>query len=466
MDGEHNRKLTTIVAADVAGYSRLTAADEEGTLAALRAHRSELVDPMIADCRGRIANTAGDSLLIEFPSVADAVRCAVGLQRGMTARNEAVAQDRQVAFRIGVNLGDVIQQGDDLMGDGVNIAARLEAISPPGCICVSEAVKDSLGQQADIRFEDLGPQRLKNIAKPVRAYLVTGIADDDLGGQAGYRLSDQSTVRYLSSNDGVSIAYADVGKGPPLVFGACWMTHLEKDWESPMMRHFLSHLSKSYRLIRYDQRGNGMSDWDDVEIAFERMVDDLDCVIDRYDYERVAIFGASQAASVAVAYAVRRPEKVSHLVLHGGYARGRCRRGNAESAAESEALVTLIRRGWGADNPAFRQTMTSLFMPDASREEAIWFNDFQKDCGPAENMARFREMFDAMDVSELLGRVRVPTLVLHCSEDAIAPLSEGKFLASRIPGAQFVMLKSNNHMIFENEPDFPKFLQSIRDFVT
>jgi len=169
LDGEHNRKLTTIVAADVAGYSRLTAADEEGTLAALRAHRSELVDPMIADCRGRIANTAGDSLLIEFPSVADAVRCAVGLQRGMTARNEAVAQDRQVAFRIGVNLGDVIQQGDDLMGDGVNIAARLEAISPPGCICVSEAVKDSLGQQADIRFEDLGPQRLKNIAKPVRA---------------------------------------------------------------------------------------------------------------------------------------------------------------------------------------------------------------------------------------------------------------------------------------------------------
>ena len=208
-----------------------------------------------------------------------------------------------------------------------------------------------------------------------------------------------------------------------------------------------------------------MSDWDDVEITFERMVDDLECVIDQCDYDQVAIFGASQAASVAVAYTVRHPDRVSHLILHGGYARGRCRRGKPEAVAESEALVTLIRQGWGADNPAFRQTITSLFMPDASREEAAWFNEFQKVCAPAENMARFREMFDAMDVSELLGQLRVPTLVLHCNEDAIAPLSEGKLLASRIPGAEFVMLKSKNHMIFENEPDFPKFVNSIRDFV-
>lgn len=465
MPGEHRRKLTTIVAADVAGYSRLIAADEEGTLAALRAHRSELIDPMIAEYRGRIANTAGDSILIEFPSVAEAVRCAVGVQRGIAERNRSVPEDRQISFRIGVNLGDVVQQGEDLLGDGVNIAARLEAITPPGCICVSEVVKDALGQQTGVRFEELGPQRLKNISKPICAYLVTGIGDDSVGGQAGYRLSDQSTVRYLSSSDGVSIAYADVGKGPPLVFGACWMTHLEKDWESPMMRHFLTHLSKSFRLIRYDQRGNGMSDWDKVEIVFERMVDDLECVIDRYDYEQVAIFGASQAASVSIAYAVRHPERVSHLILHGGYARGRCRRGKPEAAAESEALITLIRQGWGADNPAFRQTITSLFMPDASREEAAWFNEFQKNCGPAENMARLREMFDSIDVSELLGQLRVPTLVVHCSDDAVAPLSEGKYLASRIPGAQFVMLKSKNHMIFENESDFPKFVQSIRDFV-
>jgi len=459
------RKLAAIVAADVAGYSRLMGADEAGTLAALELHRRELIDPKIAEHRGRIANTAGDSLLIEFPSVADALRCAVEVQRGVADRNFSVPQDRRLAFRFGVNLGDVVEQGEDLMGDGVNVAARLEAIAPPGGICVSEVIKDTLGQEADLQFEDLGPQRLKNISKPVRAYLVTDIGGDSPGGAAGYSSSDQSIVRYLPSSDGVSIAYADVGNGYPLVFMGGWMTHLEKDWESPIMRYFLTHLSKSFRVIRYDQRGNGMSDWDNVEMSFEKMVDDLEHVVDCYDHEKVALFGASQAASVSIAYAVRHPERVSHLILHGGYARGRRHRGEPGAAAESEALVTLIRQRWGADNPAFRQYMTSLFMPDASREEAVWFNEFQRTCGPGENMARFREMFDAIDISNLLGQVRVPTLVLHCTEDAIAPISEGKFLASRIPGAQFVMLKSKNHMIFDNEPDFPKFVQSIVDFV-
>jgi class 3 adenylate cyclase/pimeloyl-ACP methyl ester carboxylesterase len=463
--GEISRRLTTIVAADVAGYSRLTAADEAGTLAALRTHRSEFIDPKVAEYRGRIANTAGDSILIEFPSVANALRCAVDVQRGMAERNVSIPEDRRITFRLGVNLGDVVQQDEDLLGDGVNVAARLEAIAPPGSICVSEVVKDALGQEAGIQFEDLGPQRLKNVSKSIRAYLVTDAGGDSLGSAARYSLSDQSTVRYLLSSDGVSIAYADVGKGHPLVLMGGWMTHLEKDWESPIMRYFLTHLSKSFRLLRFDQRGNGMSDWTNVDMSFEKMVDDLECVVDSYDYEKVAIFATSQAASVSIAYAVRHPERVSHLVLHGGYARGRCHRGEPGAAAESEALVTLIRRRWGAENPAFRQYMTSLFMPDASGEEAIWFNEFQRTCGPGENMARFREMFDAIDISELLSQVRVPTLILHCTEDSVAPISEGKFLASRIPGAQFVMLKSKNHMIFENEPDFPKFVQSIRNFV-
>ena len=459
------RKLAAIVAADVAGYSRLMGADEEGTLAALELHRRELIDPKIAEHRGRIANTAGDSILMEFPSANEALHCAIGVQRGMAERNAGVPQDRRIAFRVGINLGDVIERDGDLLGDGVNIAARLEAIAPPGSICVSEVVKDALGQEAGIQFEDLGPQRLKNVSKSIRAYLVTDAGGDSLGRAARYSLSDQSTVRYLLSSDGVSIAYADVGKGHPLVLMGGWMTHLEKDWESPMMRYFLTHLSKSFRLLRFDQRGNGMSDWTNVDMSFEKMVDDLECVVDSYECEKVAIFATSQAASVSIVYAVRHPERVSHLVLHGGYARGRCHRGEPGAAAESEALVTLIRRRWGAENPAFRQYMTSLFMPDASGEEATWFNEFQRTCGPGENMARFREMFDAIDISELLGQVRVPTLILHCTEDSVAPISEGKFLASRISGAQFVMLKSKNHMIFENEPDFPKFVQSIVEFV-
>jgi class 3 adenylate cyclase/pimeloyl-ACP methyl ester carboxylesterase len=464
--GKIGQRLTTIVLGDVAGYTKLVATDEAGTLAALRAHRSELIDPKIAEFGGRIANTAGDSILIEFPSAANALRFAVDVQSDMAERNAVVAADRRISFRFGINIGDVVQHDADLLGDGVNVAARLEAVAPPGGICVSEIVKNALGQQNDFQFEELGPQRLKNISKSIRVYLLTNARGNSLGEPGEYSLANQSAVRYLQSSDGVGIAYADVGNGHPMIFAGGWMTHLEKDWESPTMRYFLTHLSKSFRLIRFDQRGNGMSDWDNVEMSFERMVDDLERVIDSYDYKQVAIFGASQAASVSIGFAVRHPERVSHLVLHGGYARGRRCRGESGALAESEAMVTLIRQRWGADNPAFRQYMTSLFMPDATQEEAAWFNEFQRTCGPGENMARFREMFDAMDITELLGQVRVPTLVLHCSGDAVAPISEGKFLASRIPGAQFVMLKSNNHMIFENEPDFAKFIQSIRNFVS
>jgi pimeloyl-ACP methyl ester carboxylesterase len=444
----------------------LVSRDERETLDALRSHRSEFIEPTIEKHRGRLANTAGDSLLLEFPSVVDAADFAIALQRGMAARNASIADNQRIDFRIGINLGDVIEQAGDLLGEGVNIAARLEAIAPPREICVSEIVKDALASRDDVSFSDLGPQRLKNIPRPIRAYLLSAPTSPAVKIESEFDLKDQSDVRYVLSKDGVSIAHASVGNEYPLAFANSWMTHLTKDWDSlNSVRPYLTDLSRTFRLIRYDQRGNGMSDWKNVVIEFERMVDDLECVIDCYPYEKVAVYGASQAASVSIAYAIRRPEKVSHLILYGGYARGRRQRGDPSATAESEALVTMIRQGWGASNPAFRQMMTSLFMPGASAEEAAYFNDFQKACGPAENIARFREMFDEMDVSKLLPKVTVPTLVVHSEEDSVAPLSEGRFLAASIPGARFVMLRSKNHMLFENEPDFPKFLQSIREFV-
>jgi pimeloyl-ACP methyl ester carboxylesterase/DNA-binding winged helix-turn-helix (wHTH) protein len=277
-------------------------------------------------------------------------------------------------------------------------------------------------------------------------------------------LDDQGPVRYCRSPDGVSIAHAQVGNGYPLVFTGSWMTHLEEDWKDPGWGP-LRHLAREFTLIRYDQRGNGMSEWDKVDISFERMVDDLKTVIDSYDHDKVAIFGPSQAAAVSAAYAARYPQKVSHLVLYGGYPRGRRRRGDPESFAESEALVTLIRQSWGNENPAIRQAFTSLMMPDATREDADRFTEFQKICGPAENIARFREMFDDIDIVDLLGDITAPTLVAHSTGDSVAPLSQGKLLASRIPGARFVTFKSRNHMIFESEPEFPRLIKCITDFL-
>jgi class 3 adenylate cyclase/pimeloyl-ACP methyl ester carboxylesterase len=460
-----NRKLAAIIAADIVGYTRLMGEDEAGTLAAVKRVFEEVVTPAVQASNGRIVKTMGDGYLVEYTSATEAAACAVDWQKRVREAVSCQSAGGEIVFRIGINLGEVYVEDGDILGDGVNLAARLEAICPPGGICVSEMIKNTTGSDLPVQFTDFGLHRLKNVKSPVHAYLIAQSHLPEVEREPEPGISRQSTVRYCQSKDGTSIAHAVVGEGYPLVLAGSWMTHLEWDWEAPSTRDYLSHLSKHFTVIRYDQRGNGMSDWDDVDITFDKMVDDRECVIDQYDYEQVAILGMSQGASVAIAYMARRPSKVSHLVLNGGYARGRRRRGRAKDNAESEALVNMIRFGWATENPAFRQAMTMLFMPDASAEEANWFNAFQKACGPGENMARFREMFDEMDVSEILQNIQVPTLIVHSDDDAIAPISEGKFLASRISGAKFVRLNSKNHMMFGNEPDFPKLINSITSFV-
>ncbi|MEM7561533.1 MAG: alpha/beta fold hydrolase [Pseudomonadota bacterium] len=278
-------------------------------------------------------------------------------------------------------------------------------------------------------------------------------------------LSDQSTVKYCRSRDGVKIAHTHVGKGPPLVVTGSWMTHLKEDWNNPNWGPYLNRLAQSFKLIRYDQRGNGMSDWNDVNITFENMVADLEAVIDSYSYDKVAVFGPSQAASVSLAFARQYPGKVSTLILHGGYARGRKHRGYPGCEAESDAIVTLIRQSWASDNPSVRHAYTSLMMPDASQSEFSWFNEFQKKCGPAENIARFREMFDDIDIVDILGDIKTPTLVAHNLGDSVAPIAEGKILAQSIPGAELVTFDSDNHMMFEDEPEFGLFIDSVKNFI-
>ena len=455
--GRH-RRLSAVLAADIAGYTRMMEEDPEGTVGAWKQARREIIEPAISKHDGQIVKLTGDGFLCEFPSVLDALKCAL--------RSQEQLDKSSLSFRMGVHLGDVVDDGDDIHGDGVNIAARLEGISPPGRICVSETAKDAIGGIKNLNFEDLGPQRLKHVTKPVRAYLLKpGQDDPDLNGKNAISIENQSPVRYVLSGDGISIAYADVGTGYPMVFAGSWMTHLEKDWENPMTKHFLTHLAEDFSIIRYDQRGIGMSDWDGISYTVDKIVDDMARVIDKYDHEKVALFGASQGAVASIAYATQHPDRVSHLVLHGAYVRGRRRRNNPEAEAQSEALATLIRQSWAAKNPAFRQMITSMFMPESSPEEAKWFNDFQMMSSTAENMCKVRDFYDDVDISDMLEKVCTPTLVIHCSDDVISPITEGKFIASRIKKSEFVLLKSNNHMIFENEADFPHFLSSIRRFI-
>jgi pimeloyl-ACP methyl ester carboxylesterase/DNA-binding winged helix-turn-helix (wHTH) protein len=270
-------------------------------------------------------------------------------------------------------------------------------------------------------------------------------------------------VRFCIARDGVRIAYAEVGSGPPLLRTGHWLTHLEYDWESPVWHPLLSALAAEYRLVRYDARGNGLSDWDAKDISLDSFVGDMEAVVAASGLDRFDLLGVSQGAAFSVAYAVRHPEKVRHLVLYGGFARGRRMRGSAEEVAKSEAFITLMRQG--TESAAFRELFTSLFIPEGTSEQKQWFNDLLRVTTSPQNAARLRSLSDATDVTDLLPRVRTPTLVLHCRDDAVQPLDEGRRLAAGIPGARFVVLEGRNHVLLAGDPGWPRFFDEIRVFL-
>lgn len=455
---EEQRRLAAVLAADVAGYSRLMAADESGTLSRLRKLRVEVFEPKVTEFQGRIVGSAGDSLLIEFASAAKAVQCAAEMQQELRDLNAGLPEDGRMAFRMGVNLGDVIAETDTIHGDCVNIAARLEKLSEPGGLCIGRSVYDQVKSKLAYDYEDLGEQRFHNIPEPVRAYRVS--VDPPKGAPLGAQ-----TIRFCTACDGTNLAYATLGSGPPVVMAASWLTHLEYDWQSPASQHYLSILSRDHMLIRYDPRGSGLSDWDVSDISFEAFVSDMATVVDAVGMKSFSVFAMSQAVSVAIAFAARHPERVSKFILCGGYARGRRKRGSAREIAESDAFITLIEKGWGSDNPAYRQMLTSVFLPGATSKEISYFNELQKVSANATNAARFRRVFDDFDVTGLLDQVSVPTLVLHSRNDAAVPLQESRLLASRIRGARFVALESNNHFLLENEPAWSTFVEEVKAFL-
>jgi class 3 adenylate cyclase/pimeloyl-ACP methyl ester carboxylesterase len=474
------RRLAAVLAADVVGYSRLMGVDEVGTLASLKAHRRELTDPAIAAHHGRIVKTTGDGALIEFASVVDAVACAVAIQRGMMSRNADVPEEKRIVFRIGINVGDIIIDGDDIFGDGVNIAARLETLCEPGGVCISRAANEQIRGKLSLAFADLGEQTVKNIANAIGVFglgskEIETLPEPDLPQASPSAAHAPATrpaetfeqeIQFCLTPDGIQLAYARTGSGPPLVKTGNWMTHLEFDFESPIWRVLYRELSRDRSLIRYDARGNGLSDREVEEVSHEAFVGDLETVVNAAGLERFALLGISQGCAASIEYAVRHPERVSHLILFGGYPIGWRKR--ARSAAEKdqgEAMLTLMRLGWGQENPAFRQLFTSQFIPGGTKEQAEWFNELQRISTSPSDAVRNSLANGDTDVTGLLARVSVPTLVMHARDDARVPFDQGRRLAAGIPGARFVSLASRNHLILEDEPAFPRFLQEIRSFL-
>ncbi len=270
-------------------------------------------------------------------------------------------------------------------------------------------------------------------------------------------------IRFCTAPDGVQIAYSLVGNGPPLVKAPNWLTHLEFEWSSPVWGHWWEELAKDHTLVRFDQRGSGLSERDVTEQSFDTWVSDLGTVVDHVGLEQFALLGISQGGAIAVAYAVRNPGRVSRMVLYGAYGRGQAKRGGRHE--EIEALQTLTRAGWGRDDPTYRQMFTSRFMPDATLEQMRWFNDLQRVSTSGQNAANVMAASAQIDVLPILGDVDVPTLVLHARDDAQVPFEQGRQLAALIPGSRFVPLEGSNHLILETDPGWVTAIGEVRAFL-
>jgi len=321
-------------------------------------------------------------------------------------------------------------------------------------------LRKALGEKATgQQYIETVPRVGYRFAAPVDA------AVGETGAAALSAAKPRQDIRYCTTSDGVRLAYATAGNGPPLVKASNWLTHLDFEWGSPIWRHWYRALSAHHRLVRYDERGNGMSQRDVADVNFDTWIRDLETVVDAAGLERFPLLGISRGGPIAIAYAVKHPERVTQLVLYGAFAAGKRHIGTPQELEARRALSSLVRLGWGLNNPAFCKTFTCRFIPDATPEHEQWLDELQRVSTSPENAARLMERDDDIDVRPLLSHVKTPTLVIHCDRDHAVPPDHGRFLAAEIPGAQYVSLPSANHLMLEEEPAWSRFVEELGLFL-
>ena len=276
----------------------------------------------------------------------------------------------------------------------------------------------------------------------------------------------EQEIRFATVGDGTRLAYATGGAGPPLVKAANWLSHLDYDWESPVWRHWLAELSRRFRLVRYDERGCGLSDWDIGRFSFDDWVDDLEAVVDAAGLDRFPLLGISQGGPVAIAYAVRHPERVTHLVLLGSFAQGwRKSARTPGDLALADARVEMVRLGWGRPDPTYRQMFVARFLPEATQEQWRSFDELQRRSTSPDNAWRFVDEFANIDVTSLAPKLTVPTLIMCARREPDDAFEQSRMLAALIPNSRLVPLDSSNHLLPERDPAWRHFLAEIDRFL-
>jgi len=455
-------RLAAIMVADMVGYSRLMEVDELGVLSRQKTYRQGLIDPEIERNRGRIIKTTGDGMLATFDSVKDAVRCAVEIQKKVSEREAGETDDRRISYRVGINLGDVIFDDDDVFGDGVNVAARMEGLAEPGGVCVSDIVHQSVQDRIDVSFRDMGAQRVKNLSRPIRVWQWTQQVPQK---REAPEISLQQRVKFCQSADGTHLAWASIGKGMPVLKAPNWLNHIEYEWTSPVWGDFLSEFSSLCQLVRFDQRGNGLSDWEVDDITEDRMIDDMLAVADAAGLKQFGLFGISQGAAFCIRFAAKYPERVKFLILLSGYTRGRMARDDPDAEQFYEASRAMVSAGWGSPSPVYRHFFSSAYIPDATSLESASFDEMQRVSTSPENAMRIMAMNAYVDARKDARSIQVPTLVLHMKDDMAVPAKEGREIAREIPDAGFVELPGANHCMIRGHAGFDEFFTEIRPFL-
>jgi len=377
-------------------------------------------------------------------------RTLAGLLHVLVNRLHAEARDGAVQYA-----------RDLIAADPYSVSAHAALIR----VLCAAGHREEAERQHEISMNDLndsGSQELKTLTEALSVHRPV-LEPEILSRRPDTRLEQE--IRFCTTRDGVRIAYASVGAGPPLIKTANWLNHLEYDWDSPIWRHVFRGLAMDHRLIRYDARGNGLSDWDVSDMSFDALVRDMESVIAAAGVERFPVLGISQGCAISIEYVIRNPGRVTKLILHGGYATGWRVRGDPAEIARREAMQTFILHGWGQNNPAFRQVFTSGFIPEGTPEQFRWMNELMRVSTSPQNAVRLQETLSMVDVRERLPMVRVPTLVIHSRHDGRVAYQRGLDLAHGIPDARLVTLESNNHLLLAHEPEFPRFMTAILEFL-
>ncbi len=489
------RKLIAIMFSDIAGFTALMGEDEDRAVRALERSRS-VVRTQVEKHGGRLLEEIGDGTLSSFESAVGAVECAREIQA-------IIGPDPSFDLRIGIHIGDVLISGDQVIGDGVNVASRIHGLAEPGAICISDRVYDDVRNHPELEARLLGERDLKNVNRRVTVYILgssvpappaarasrgrrwaiagaalavlgvglwaTGLFERALvGGLANLPRwigsEVESEIGFVTSADGTRIAYAVSGEGPPIVHVLGWATHVERGLNSPAYNPSIAHFSERFQFVRYDGRGSGLSDRAPADFSMEARVADLEAVIDGLELDRVVLFGLSAGGWPSVIYTVRHPEKVRRLVLIATAASGRS---VVKAQPLWNSIPDMVRAGWGADDSSAIGVFTSLIIPDASPLQQDVMNRMFAVAMTGEDAARFLEVtIAADDISHLLPQVKVPTLVVHARGDRLIPFEAGgRELAAGIPGAKLVVLETDNHGFGPTDPAYPEYLQALDDFL-